>query len=149
MLYNSLKILHILSATLVLTSILYSFHLWRLMLQQDKTSIAERIQTQTAFVIIPFALIQLATGFTMIGLDQAHFSRFWISGSIMSFIVAIMSWLGFMYFLLLSQQIDLASQNNPSEQKQYRRTQIMLLLLCALGLLSMLFFMANKTALGQ
>ncbi len=85
----------------------------------------------------------------MIGLDQPHFSRFWIGGSILSFIVAIISWLGFMYFLLLSQQIAIPSQNNSTEQKRYRRTQTMLLLLCALGLLSMVFFMANKAAFSQ
>jgi uncharacterized membrane protein len=149
MLYNSLKILHIISATLVLTSILYSFHLWRRMLSREKLAIALRIQMQTTFVIIPFAFIQLATGFTMISLDKPHFSRLWIGGSILSFMVAIISWLGFMYFLLLSQQIAIPSQNKSTEQKRYRRTQTMLLLLCALGLLSMVFFMANKAALSQ
>lgn len=148
MLYNSLKILHIISATLVLTSIAYSFHLWRSMLQRNNIQISDRIQTQTAFIIIPFALVQLATGFTMIGLDEPSFSHFWISGSVISFIVAILSWLGFMYFLLLSQQVTVSVDRRP-RLKRYRRLQRLLLLLCALGLLSMVFFMANKAAINQ
>jgi uncharacterized membrane protein len=149
MIYNSLKILHILSATIVLTSIIYSFHLWRTTKLNTIALVAERIQTQTFFIIIPFALIQLASGFTMVSLQKANFSPFWLSGSLLSFIIAIVSWLGFLYFLLFSQQATLAIRDKTSELKRYRRMQTAMLLLCALGLLSMIFFMTNKTALIQ
>jgi uncharacterized membrane protein len=149
MLYNSLKILHIISAAFVLTSILYSFHLWRSIKQQDLLTVAGRIQTQTLFIIIPCALLQLASGFTMVSLAQSSFSHFWLSGSIVSFILAIISWLGFIYFLLLAQQATITSQQNTFQQKRYWRLQAFMLLLCALGLLSMIFFMTNKTVLSQ
>jgi len=145
LLYDSLKIIHIISATCVLTSIVYSYHIWRSIQPSTLSTVFERIQTQTLFVIIPFAIFQLATGFTMISLKHYPVSEFWISGSIASFIVVIVSWLGFMYFLLLSQQATISVQT-PARFKIYRRIQTFFLLICALGLLSMVFFMANKTA---
>lgn len=145
MLYNTLKILHILSAVMVLSSIAYCFHLWRsLHKSRDMLAISDRIQTQTWIVIIPFALVQLSTGFTMISLEHYDFSEIWVTGSVISFIVVIGSWFSFLYFLLLSQQVTMASQNN-SQLKFYRRVQSFMLLLCALALSGMIFFMTNKT----
>lgn len=150
MLYNSLKILHILSASFVLTSMIYSFHLWRSISTRDIAKIAEKIHAQTFFVIIPFALVQLGSGFTLISLQRRSFSSLWIGGSVISFIVAIISWLAFIYFLVLSQQVTSSChQNRHIKLKHDRRTQAMMLLLSAFSLLCMLFFMANKTALAQ
>ncbi len=144
MIYFYLKILHILSASCVLTSMMYSFHLWRSIDGHNLVTIAQRIQKQTALIIMPFALFQLATGFTMMSLKRYPWESFWISGSLTSFITAIVSWFGFIYFLLLSQQATI--QPNPSTPRtHYRRLQSCMLLLSALGLLSMVFFMANKT----
>ncbi len=145
MLYNSLKIVHILSASIVLTSIVYCFHLWRSLSQRNTLSIPVRIQLQTTFIIIPFALVQLATGFTMISLQHESFSHFWLGGSVLSFVIAITCWFSFMYFLLLSQRSVIDAKQ---DKKHYRRIQGFMLLFCALGLLSMLFFMANKTVLN-
>lgn len=143
MLYYSLKILHILSAACVLTSIVYSYHLWRTATTQTLLDKTERIQKQTALVIIPFALLQLATGFTMVSVERYNWHELWIEGSVASFIIAIASWFGFMYFLLLSQQAT-ASIHPSKRPGRYRRRQSFMLLLCALGLLSMVFFMATK-----
>ena len=143
MLYIYLKIFHIISASAVLTSIVYSFHLWRSIHPHNLTTISDRIQKQTSLIIIPFAVLQLATGFTMMSLKRYNWHLFWISGSVISFITAITSWFGFIYFLLLSQQAKVYN-NNPSEPTRYRRHQSFMLLFCALGLLSMVFFMTNK-----
>lgn len=143
MLYVYLKMFHIISASCVLTSIVYSFHLWRTILPHNLSAISERIQKQTSLIIIPFAVLQLATGFTMISLKRYSWHLFWLGGSVISFITAILSWFGFLYFLLLSQQAPLYS-NDQSRSMRYRRLQSFMLLLCALGLLSMVFFMANK-----
>lgn len=143
MLYVYLKMFHIISASCVLTSIVYSFHLWRTILPHNLPAISERIQKQTSLIIIPFAVLQLATGFTMISLKRYSWHLFWLGGSVISFITAILSWFGFLYFLLLSQQAPLYS-NDQSRSMRYRRLQSFMLLLCALGLLSMVFFMANK-----
>ena len=142
-LYDSLKILHILSAACVLTSIVYSYNLWRTASTQTIINRTERIQKQTALVIIPFALLQLATGFTMISVERYNWHALWIEGSVASFITAITSWFGFMYFLLLSQQAT-ASTHSSGRPRRYRRRQRFMLSLCALGLLSMVFFMATK-----
>lgn len=149
MLYNSLKILHILSAAFVLTSMAYSFHMWRSISRRDMYNIAGKIHAQTLFVIVPFALLQLGSGFTLISLQRRTFSSFWIGGSVISFVLAILSWLAFIYFLVLSQQVTSSCQNRHIKLKHDRRTQAMMLLLSALSLLSMLFFMANKAAFGQ
>jgi uncharacterized membrane protein len=143
MLYIYLKIFHILSASIVLTSIVYGFHLWRSIHPNTLSIVSDRIQKQTALVIIPFAVLQLATGFTMISLKRYSWSELWLGGSVISFITAIASWFGFLYFLLLSQQATTSIHEN-GRHIRYRRFQSFMLLLCALGLMSMVFFMANK-----
>lgn len=143
MFYLYLKMFHIISAACVLTSIIYSFHLWRSIHPHNLSAISDRIQKQTSLIIIPFSVLQLATGFTMISLKRYNWHLIWLGGSVISFITAIVSWFCFLYFLLLSQQITLSS-NEPLRSIRYRRFQSYMLLICALGLLSMVFFMANK-----
>jgi len=135
MLYDSLKIFHIISATLLLTSIVYCVNLWRKPTAGTLTS--DRIQTQTWLVIVPFALLQLATGFTMISLKHYGLADFWVTGSVIGFIIVIISWFAFIYFLLSAQH---------SEKKKilWRQLQTCALLLGSLALFSMIYFMANK-----
>jgi uncharacterized membrane protein len=152
MLYFCLKILHILSAALLLTCMGYSYHLWKYMQsQRDGAVRSERIQTLTWLVIIPLAIIQLATGFTMISINHEDLSQLWISGSIIGFVTVIGGWLTFVYFLLLSQQVEIRSYENSFGQWSqrglfYRRVQSTMLSVCALSILVMIFFMANKVA---
>jgi uncharacterized membrane protein len=149
MIYNILKILHIFSAALLISSIGYSFIIWR-----DRHSprvnaiISNRIQTQTWLVIMPSALLQMATGFTMIGLQEEDISQLWIVGSIIGFILFIASWFSFIYFLLLAQQVPVDPDNagSTSRYKFFRRAQTLMLALSAAALLSMIFFMANKVS---
>ena len=146
MLYNSLKILHIISAACVLTSIAYSYYLWRSIRPANRITLLNRMQTQTLLIIVPFAIFQLATGFTMISLKHYAANQLWIGGSIISFMVVIGSWLGFMYFLFLSQQVTVSLQTD-DPIKKYHHLQSFFLLMCAIGLLCMIFFMANKSTL--
>jgi|GEM_PF-2071332 len=145
--YNCLKILHILSAAFLLVSMVYSYHLWKkIRYGKQAVFISQRIQTQTLLFIIPFALIQLATGFTMISLQHNTFSQWWISGSVIGFIIVIGSWFSFMYFLLVSQQlVDTRSQT--TKHLFFKRAQSLMLSLCAAALLGMIFLMANKSAI--
>ena len=129
MLYICIKILHIVSAALLLASMVYCYRVWRL----RASMVSERIQTQTWAFIIPFALFQLVTGFTMISLQHYDFSETWVSGSVIGFIVVIISWFAFIYFLL--------SDENSAK---LRRLQFAMLFICTLSLLSMVFFMANR-----
>lgn len=148
MLYYSLKLLHIISATLLLTAIVYCYYLWKKILNPNDVVIAsQRIQTQTWLVVIPSALFQLMTGFTMISLEHYDYSQLWVAGSVIGFIIVIGSWFSFVYFLLLSQQLVSTTQNSGLADvkfKFFRRIQSTLLLLCLTSLLSMVFFMANK-----
>lgn len=138
MLYNILKFLHILSATLLLISIVYCCRIWLSTKSINETmAISQQIQSQTWLIIIPFALFQLATGFTMINLKHYDSSEFWIIGSIIGFIILIGSWFSFIYFLLSSQQ-------STKHFKFFRRTQFVMLLMCSLTLLCMIFLMANR-----
>jgi uncharacterized membrane protein len=142
--YDSLKLLHIASATLVLTSIAYCFYLWKLIPKtRNALSLSDRIQSQTWLVIIPFSIVQMASGFTLISLKHYNFSEMWIAGSIISFITVMAGWFAFVYYLLLSQQAPISFTSH-AQLKFYRQIQSLMLSLCALALLSMIFFMANK-----
>ena len=59
MLYDSLKILHIISAALLITSIFYSYWLWKRLHYTTQMALTQRIQNQTLMVIIPFAIITI------------------------------------------------------------------------------------------
>jgi len=132
MLYTSLKIAHIISATLLLTSMVYCAHRW--LLANDHSTMAENTQSLTWLSIIPLALFQLMTGFTLISIQHYQYTELWIIGSVVGFIVVISSWLGFSYLLL-------------SHSTLHRRLQRGLLLLCGITLLGMIFLMANKIIL--
>jgi uncharacterized membrane protein len=150
MLYSWLKVTHILSATLLLLSIAYSGHLWQKYMHNLETvpHAIQRIQTQTGLIIIPLAIVQLITGFSIISLQHYPMSELWISGSVIGFITMIASWLGFIYFLLQSQQVVCEESLVLATQKlkYLRRIQSLMLHICALGLLTMMFFMASRTA---
>jgi uncharacterized membrane protein len=147
MLYDCLKIFHIISATLLITSMAYSYNLWRYMHSPRVNAIiSDRIQTQTWLIIIPVAIIQLATGFTMISLQNEDLSQSWIIGSVVGFIMLVAGWFAFLYFLLLAQQAPAGRHQSAGREKFFRRAQSVTLFICASALLCMIFFMANKTA---
>jgi hypothetical protein len=133
-LYNCLKIFHILSATLLLMSMIYSYVIWQLSLKSNKNTAiaANSIQKTTFLLILPLAVIQLLTGFTMISIKSTDLTQLWVSGSITGFIIGVGAWFGFVYSLLLT---------NPTEKLHYS-----LLSVCVLGVLMMIFFMATRIA---
>lgn len=148
MFYNYLKIIHILSAAIFLTGIVFCYILWRRAQKPDDVAhISQRIQTQSWLIIIPSALLQLMTGFTMISLKHYQYSQTWIAGSVIGFMVVIGSWFSFVYFLLLSQLSVSQIQHSQLSQTKYlvlRRIQSIMLFVCMATLLSMIFLMANK-----
>ena len=146
MMYEYLKILHIVSASLVIGSILYSCQLWLAMQRaQDGFPLFHRIQKQTALVIIPATLIQLGTGFTLISLQHYGLDEAWIGTSITGFLVMVASWLGFIFFLTAAQKQLQQNQFRHSQPDPfYRRAQSIMLLFCGLSLAVMIFSMANR-----
>lgn len=146
--YTILKMLHLISAAVLLTAIIYCYTLWKKSSNPRFMEIAsQQIQTQTWLVILPAAFFQIMTGFTMISLKHLNYSDVWITNSIVGFIVMMGSWLSFIYFLTLSQQLVTEHKNKESmtfKFKFFRRIQSTLLIACLASLFSMIFFMANK-----
>jgi uncharacterized membrane protein len=146
MLYDCLKILHIISATLLLTCMGFSYHLWRnTQTPRDGAVRSQTIQTLTWLFIVPLAILQLATGFSMISINHEDVSQLWVSGSIIGFVTVVGSWFSFIYFLLQAQQVEVKGFSS-ERAGNYRRMQSMMLAVCGLALLVMVFFMANKVA---
>jgi uncharacterized membrane protein len=126
---EALKILHILSATLLLTTVFYCLHQWHSLRKIMSSPSIDVIHIHTWLIIIPLSIFQLVTGFMMISLKQEDLFSTWIIGSILCFIILIVSWFSFVYFLISSQ---------------YKRLQGIMLTISALSLLSMIFFMTSK-----
>jgi uncharacterized membrane protein len=138
MLYHTLKILHIMGAMLLLTSMGYSLKLWITQKSiQPQNTMVQNLQKQTWLLVIPFAVFQLATGFTMISLNRYDLSEFWIKGSIGGFIVLIASWFSFLCALTKSQQ-------SSKYHSRYDILPIIMLVTSGMTLLIMIFLMANK-----
>jgi len=128
MIYHSLKICHILSATLLLSTVFYCL----LQLRNHRKTMASQsdvIHLHTWLSIIPFSLFQLVTGFMMVNLKQEDLFATWIVGSTLCFIILMISWFSFVYFLISSQ---------------YKQLQGMMITISLLSLLSMIFFMTSK-----
>lgn len=145
MLYYLLKIIHILTAALLLLAMVRSYFCWKKADNADQSAVAfQQIQTQTWGIIAPSALLQLMTGFTIISLQGYRYSEFWIMGSTIGFIIVIGSWFSFMYFLLLAQQTVAIESCTQTKFKFFRRIQSWMLMVCFAAIASMIFFMANK-----
>jgi len=146
MIYDYLKILHIISASLVLGSILYSYQLWITMQRAEHPfQFFTRIQKQTALIIVPATLIQLATGFTLISLQHYPLTEWWIGTSIVGFVILVTSWLAFVWFLAVSLQHSPESPHASRRRHSfYRHAQSVMLLLCGLAIALMIFSMANR-----
>jgi uncharacterized membrane protein len=138
MFYDILKILHIISAALLLVSFIYTFNFWLTSFRRNDmtgtNSSLQPMQTQTWALFIPTAIFQLASGFTMVSLKHYDLSEFWIIGSMSGFMMLILSWFGFLYLLFSS----------PPKNLFYSMLQITLLLTTGITLLFMIFLMTNK-----
>jgi hypothetical protein len=128
-LYDLLKLLHIISAALLLASFAYSVWLWLIF---NKTALA-RISTQTLAIIIPLAIFQSTTGFTLISLKRADLSARWIAECSFSFIIAMVAWFAFIYFLSFTASSAIL-----------KKIQSLLLSFCAISLFTLIFLMVNK-----
>lgn len=134
--YNALKIIHILSAIIFVTSMTYCLYLWRFKTYQRTVAIIfQCIQAQTFRFIIPFILLQLFTGFTLFSLQPEKFTPGWPVGIFIHFVIVIAAWVVFIYFLCRSQQ--------SARFNFYRRIQGIMLLICLSALLTLIFQMAS------
>lgn len=126
-LYDFIKLFHFISAAILLLSFCYSSGLW---LCFNKGAL-DRILTQTASVIIPCALFQLITGFTLVSLKRSELPLYWIEACIIGFIVAMGMWFLFIYiYSFFSHKIQPVWLS-------------ITLIACALSLLFLVFLMSN------
>ncbi len=124
LIYDFLKICHILLASIFCTTIVYDVYYW---IKKSNYSI-QLLQKHVLYIIIPLSLIQLLMGFTMISLKHYDFHQKWILVSIFGFPIFIASWLLFVYFSTYS----------------LRRKSLGLLGFAIFTLFMMIFFMTNK-----
>jgi uncharacterized membrane protein len=148
MLYESLKTIHILAAALLIGSVGYSCYLWQTLPRPRELVLAfQGIQKQTWLIIMPAAIFQLATGFSMISLHHENMRQTWIIGSVIGFLAVMCSWFTFLFFLLQAQQgfvNQVTRQQTVKKYKIFRFLQSCMLFICLVSLLCMIFFMANK-----
>lgn len=123
MIYNDLKIIHILSASLLLMS----FFLSSSSFFKTKNS-SNYLQKQTILSMIPLAIFQLFSGFTMLSLQSISLTPFWVKGSLLGFMVLIVSWITFIFFA----------------HKSKKKSAITFLIISLVSLLSMIFLMSSK-----
>jgi hypothetical protein len=128
--YNCIKIFHIVSASLLLTSMIYSYLSVKSAKNTETT--VNFLQNSAFMIVLPLAVIQLFSGFIMLSLKQTELTQLWVKGSIVGFIIGITSWFGWCYFM----------QSN----KYPKFTHTGLLITSILGLLTMLFFMTTRLA---
>jgi uncharacterized membrane protein len=134
MLYNSLKIFHILFAAGLIISLVHAVYLWQSAKNTtDRSDIQAALSIQTGLVILPLAILQLVLGFTMISIKQYDLNALWIRGSILAFMIMILSWLSFTYLFVTR-----------ADHKINHYGQIIFLSLALAALLFMIFCMANK-----
>ncbi len=131
MLYFWLKIFHILSAGMLFASIAACFLSWRnIVAGIESLVLSRRIQLLTIGVIVPISFLQLATGFTMMSVQHEDMKQLWVLGSLVGFIFALTSWLGFAY----------------SVERFSPKISAWLLGTSVVSLMTMVFFMTSKVS---
>ncbi len=134
-LYHTLKIVHIISASTLMASVFYCLHQWKYTQSiRAPFRLSLSIQWQTWGIIFPCAFFQLISGFTLISLNQADMTQGWIKGSIIGFMIVIVTWFSFVYCLLHQQRY-----------LNTRHIQKSLVILCIITLFTMIFLMVNKS----
>lgn len=117
--YNAIKIFHILSASCLAAIIGYCVYAW-----YKRKNVFNLVVW-----VIPLALIQSVSGFTMLSIKPYSFNELWVKVSVLSFLAFTMAWLAFMYVLF-------------SPQKRFY--QFIWLTFSLVALSNMIFFMATK-----
>ena len=131
MFYHILKILHIISAALILMSVITTIKLWL------TSASLQKIQAQTWMLFIPATIFQLVSGFTMISFIQDELSDFWMIASMGGFMVFIISWFSFLYLVFTS---------SPNTGNRFTKLlQIIFIIVTSVSLLFMIFLMTDKT----
>lgn len=123
-LYGFLKILHVLNATLGIgLEIFVALHLWdvwqRVVLVNNYSELHQHVQkalTLQFTIILPLLLVQIVTGFWIIGVQEYSWHLFWVHSSLFGLLILIGLWLWVVYQLLVWRtQLSMALQMMPRQ----------------------------------
>ena len=131
MFYDIVKILHIISAALILISVISTIKLWL------TSASLQKIQMQMWLLFVPATIFQWVSGFIMVSLIQDELSDFWMLANMGAFMVFVISWFSFLYLVFTS---------SPNSHDRFTRIlQIVFLIVTFVSLLLMVFLMSDKT----
>lgn len=130
--YNLIKTFHIITGSLFFVSAYLIIYWW--FTKQTHHNLDKLLW----FVMMPSGLIQLTSGFTIIGIQQYDYQQFWISGSIVGFLLQIIGWYSWLW--LYSRYQLLLSISTPKASR-YCIAYRWLLHLLSLSLMGILFSM--------
>lgn len=152
MLYSWIKIIHIISASILFgTGLGTAFYMFYVNLQNDVKLIAKA----TAEVVIAdwlftltSGIVQAITGFVLIYLKGYSLLSFWVLGSIIGYIIAGVCWVPVVWLQMRCRDLAYnASINNvclPNLYKKYFRIWWLLGIPAFISLVGVFYLMTNK-----
>ncbi len=152
MLYSWIKILHIISASILFgTGIGSAIYIFYIFLKQDLNSIAKALTAVIStnwFFIATSTLILALTGLFMLPLKGYSLYSLWVYGSILGYIIAGACWLPIIWIQMRCRDIALACGNSknqlPKEYKIYLIIWQILGSLTFITLIIIFYLMINK-----
>ncbi len=138
-LFTTLRIVHILVAGLLVSSMCYCIYLILTQRDQEKIVLA-KLMRQTLVVILPATVVQLFLGITMVSIGSTSWHWGWVAGGPGGVAILTGLWFG---MLLTSWEIVEAS--HPSRTLIYIRN--ILLSMATITLFLIIFFMSNLPTL--
>lgn len=131
-----LKIIHVISASLFFTGASLVTIRW---LGWRKSIVANQLSLDKIIWIflIPTALIQLITGFSIISMKHYRLDHVWIAGSLIGFFIQIIGW-------MIWQNLYQHYQNQKNASHILKKTLSALCVGLMFVLLIMIFFMTNN-----
>ena len=152
MLYEWIKILHIISASILFgTGLGTAFYMFYVNQQKDITLIAKA----TAAVVIAdwlftatSGVIQAVTGFILVYLKGYSWTSLWILGSIFGYVIAGVCWLPVVWLQMRCRDLALTASVNqnplPKAYQRYFRTWWLLGIPAFIALIGVFYLMVNK-----
>lgn len=152
MLYAWIKILHIISASVLFgTGLGTAFYMFYVNQQKNITLIAK---ATTAVVIADWfftatsGIVQLLTGFTLIYLKGYSLLSLWVLGSLLGYVIAGACWLPVVFLQMRCRDLALNASTNktplPAEYHHYFRVWWLLGIPAFIALVVVFYLMANK-----
>ncbi|WP_342220192.1 DUF2269 domain-containing protein [Rickettsiella endosymbiont of Miltochrista miniata] len=152
MLYAWIKILHIISASVLFgTGLGTAFYMFYVNQQKNITLIAK---ATSAVVVADWlftatsGVMQASTGYILIYLKGYSLTSFWILGSILGYIIAVVCWAPVVWLQMRCRDLALAASINqtplPKEYQHYFRIWWILGIPAFIALIGVFYLMANK-----